>query len=173
MNWYVLQVSAGKEPDVCKELRRKGLQARTPRQRLQIRRRGQWREEERLLLPGYVFLGAVYSAAVYHIAAAVPGVIRWLGLDHGEPAALGPQDILRWDLEGRETLGPSHVLFYPGGVWSVLDGPLTAFPPNEIRMDRRQRRAWVHIRLGDKEWRVCFAVIPVDGAETLEALPAK
>lgn len=41
MNWYVLQVAGGKEPDVCAGLRRKGLQARTPKQRFQIRRRGQ------------------------------------------------------------------------------------------------------------------------------------
>lgn len=162
MNWYVLQVAGGKEPDVCAGLRRKGLQARTPKQRFQIRRRGQWQEEERLLLPGYVFVRADYTAAVYHLAAAVPGVIRWLGLDHGAPVALEPPDIVRWELEGREVLGPSRVLFYPGGVWNVLDGPLAAFAVDEIRMDRRQRRAWVTVRVGDGERHVCFAVTPVD-----------
>lgn len=162
MNWYVLQAATGRELDVCVGLRRKGLQVHVPKQRLQIRRRGQWREEERLLLPGYVFVCTDYSAAVFHLATAVPGVIRWLGLDRGEPAALGTQDILRWRLEDQEVLGPSRVLFYPGGVWSVLDGPLAAFAADEICMDRRQRRAWVTAHIGGGERRVCFAVTPVN-----------
>ena len=162
MNWYVLHTATGREPDVCEGLRRKGLQTRAPKQRMQIRRRGQWQEEERLLLPGYVFVCADYSATVFHLAMVVPGVIRWLGMDHGEPTALGVQDILRWNLEGQEVLGPSRVLFYPGGAWSVLDGPLAAFAADEIRMDRRQRRAWVTVHIGGGERRVCFAVTPVD-----------
>lgn len=52
MGWYVLQVMTGTERDACTALRRKGVQARAPAQRMNIRRRGQWREEECLLLPG-------------------------------------------------------------------------------------------------------------------------
>ena len=173
MNWYVLQVATGKEPDVCTGLRRKGLQVRAPKQRLQIRRRGRWQEEERLLLPGYVFVCADYTATVFHLAAAVPGVIRWLGLDHDVPVALETQDVVRWKLDGQEILGPSRVLFYPGGVWSVLDGPLSAFTADEIRMDRRQRRAWVTVRMGDGERRVCFAVAPVDHTGLVAAAQKK
>ena len=51
MKWYVLQVMTGSERDVCTALRRKGVQARAPAQRMEIRRRGQWQTEERLLLP--------------------------------------------------------------------------------------------------------------------------
>ena len=91
----------------------------------------------------------------------------------GEPAALGTQDILRWRLEDQEVLGPSRVLFYPGGVWSVLDGPLAAFAADEIRMDRRQRRAWATVRMGDGERRVCFAVAPVDHTGLVAAAQKK
>ena len=56
MGWYVLQVMTGTERDVCTALRRKGVQARAPAQRMEIRRWGQWQTEERLLLPGYVFV---------------------------------------------------------------------------------------------------------------------
>ena len=91
MKWYVLQVMTGSERDVCTALRRKGVQARAPAQRMEIRRRGQWQTEERLLLPGYVFVGAEYSAALFHVVSPVSGVIRWLGLHCGEPQALDTQ----------------------------------------------------------------------------------
>ncbi|MFR2590798.1 MAG: transcription termination/antitermination NusG family protein [Ruthenibacterium lactatiformans] len=99
MKWYVLQVMTGSERDVCTALRRKGVQARAPAQRMEIRRRGQWQTEDRLLLPGYVFVGADYNAALFHLVSPVPGVIRWLGLEHGEPQALDTREALRWRLD--------------------------------------------------------------------------
>ena len=162
MNWYVLQVLTGRERDVCEALRRKGVRARAPAQRMDIRRRGQWQTEERLLLPGYVFVGAEYTAALFHVVSPVSGVIRWLGLHCGEPQALDTRDVLRWRLDDGETLGLSRVMFFPGG-WHVLDGPLVEFTGDVIRMDRRQRRAYVVTSLGGRPQRVRFGVIPVDG----------
>ena len=162
MAWYVLQVMSGRERDVCEALRRKGVRARAPAQRMEIRRRGQWQTEERLLLPGYVFVGAGYSAVLFHIISPVPGVIRWLGLEHGEPQALETQEALRWRLDSTETLEPSRVLFRDG-TWYVLSGPLAAFANDVVRMDRRQRRAWVLTRLGDQRQRIRFGIVPVEG----------
>ena len=162
MGWYVLQVMTGTERDACTALRRKGVQARAPAQRMNIRRRGQWHEEECLLLPGYIFVGAEYTAALFHLVSPVPGVIRWLGLELGEPQALDTRDVLRWRLDDGETLGLSRVMFFPGG-WHVLDGPLAEFAGDVIRMDRRQRRAYVVTSLGGRPQRVRFGVIPVDG----------
>ena len=72
MGWYVLQVMTGTERDACTALRRKGVQARAPAQRMNIRRRGQWHEEECLLLPGYIFVGADYSAALFMLFPLSP-----------------------------------------------------------------------------------------------------
>ena len=163
MNWYVLQVMTGREREVCEALRRKGVKARAPAQRMEIRRRGQWQTEERLLLPGYVFVGADYSAALFHVVSPVYGVIRWLGLHCGEPQALDTQEALRWRLDSEETLEPSRVLFRADGTWHVLDGPLAAFEGCPVRMERRQRRAYVTAELGGVARRVRFGVIPVDG----------
>ena len=77
MNWYALQVLTGTERDVCTALRRKGVKARAPDQRMEIRRRGQWQTEDRLLLPGYVFVGADYNAALFHLVSPVPGGWGW------------------------------------------------------------------------------------------------
>ncbi len=119
-------------------------------------------EEEWLLLPGYIFVGAEYTAALFHLVSPVPGVIRWLGLERGEPQALDTRDVLRWRLDDGETLEPSRVMFFPGG-WHVLDGPLAAFAGGPVRMERRQRRAYVTAELGGVARRVRFGVIPVDG----------
>ena len=161
MKWYVLQVMTGSERDVCTALRRKGVQARAPAQRMEIRRRGQWQTEERLLLPGYVFVGVDYSAALFHVVSPVYGVIRWLGLHRGEPQALDAREALRWRLDSEETLKPSRVLFHEDGTWHVLDGPLAAFEGCPVRMERRQRRAYVTAELGGIARRVRFGVIPV------------
>ena len=161
MNWYVLQVMTGREREVCEALRRKGVKARAPAQRMEIRRRGQWQTEERLLLPGYVFVGVDYSAALFHVVSPVYGVIRWLGLHCGEPQALDAREALRWRLDSEETLKPSRVLFHEDGTWHVLDGPLAAFEGCPVRMERRQRRAYVTAELGGIARRVRFGVIPV------------
>ena len=161
MKWYVLQVMTGTERDVCTAARRKGVCARAPAQRMEIRRRGQWQTEERLLLPGYVFVGVDYSAALFHVVSPVYGVIRWLGLHCGEPQALDAREALRWRLDSEETLKPSRVLFHEDGTWHVLDGPLAAFEGCPVRMERRQRRAYVTAELGGIARRVRFGGIPV------------
>ena len=163
MGWYVLQVLTGTERDVCTALRRKGVCARAPAQRMEIRRRGRWQSEDQHLLPGYVFVGAEYTAALFHLVSPVSGVIRWLGLECGEPQALDTREALRWRLDSTETLEPSRVLFRADGTWHALDGPLAEFAGDVVRMDRRQRRAYVVTSLGGTPQRIRFGVIPVDG----------
>ena len=138
--WYVLQVMTGTEQEVCGKLRRTGVQARAPEQKMQIRRNGQCREETRLLIPGYVFVSAEYTPALYHRLVPIEGVIRWLGLEDGRPQALDANEALRWGLDTGEDIGLSTVAFFPGG-WRVLDGPLREFEQQIVQMDRRQRRA--------------------------------
>ncbi len=95
--------------------------------------------------------------------SSVPGVIRWLGMERGEPQALDTREALRWRLDSDETLEPSRVLFRADGTWHVLDGPLAEFAGDVVRMDRRQRRAYVVTRLGGTPQRIRFGVVPVDG----------
>ena len=163
MAWYVLQVLTGQERNVCEALRRKGVKASAPAQHIEIRRQGQWKSEERLLLPGYVLVGVEYSALLFHLVSPIAGVIRWLGMEHGEPQALDTREVLQWKLDRAETLEPSRVLFLPDGTWHVLDGPLQDFASDVMRMERRQRRALVCTRLGGSIQRIRFGITPVKG----------
>ena len=108
-------------------------------------------------------MGVDYSAALFHVVSPVYGVIRWLGLHCGEPQALDAREALRWRLDSEETLKPSRVLFHADGTWHVLDGPLAAFAGSQVRMERRQRRAYVPAEQGGVERRVRFGGIPMMG----------
>ena len=77
-----------------------------PAQRMDIRRRGQWQTEERLLLPGYVCRWE-YTALFMLFRL---GVIRWLGFLWRAVQALDTRETLRWRLDIEETLEPSRVL---------------------------------------------------------------
>ena len=81
----------------------------------------------------------------------------------GSVADRGPAAAAGWRLDSDETLEPSRVLFHADGTWHVLDGPLAAFAGCPVRMERRQRRAYVTAELGGVARRVRFGVIPVDG----------
>lgn len=155
--WYVLQVMTGTEQEVCGKLRRTGVQARAPEQKMQIRRNGQWREETRLLIPGYVFVSAEYTPALYHLLAPIAGVIRWLGLEDGRPQALSTNEVIRWGLDTGKDIGLSTVAFFPGGC-RVLDGPLREFEKQIVQMDRRQRRATVRTEILGHTRRLRFGI---------------
>lgn len=98
-------------------------------------------------LPGYIFVGAEYTAAPVPVVSPPC-----------RPTVVGPVWLKgnrrRWThgtlrLDDGETLGLSRVMFFPGG-WHVLDGPLAEFAGDVIRMDRRQRRAYVVTSLGGR-----------------------
>ena len=140
--------------------------ARAPAQRMEIRRRGQWQTEERLLLPGYVFVGVEYSGGA--VPSGFPCLRRhpvaWVS-SCGEPQALDTREALRWRLDSEETLEPSRVLFRADGTWHVLDGPsVSVCRLTWCVWSGRQRRAYVV----DGAWaaqpqRIRFGVVPVDG----------
>ena len=124
---------------------------------MQIRRNGQWREETRLLIPGYVFVSAEYTPTLYHLLAPIAGVVRWLGLEDGRPQALSTNEMVRWGLDTGKDIGLSTVAFFPGG-WRVLDGPLREFEKQIVQMDRRQRRATVRTEILGHTRRLRFGI---------------
>ena len=76
---YVLHVLGGKEEKIVRELTHKKITSIVPKELALIRKSGTWHEQERLLIPGYVFVQCEFNTDVYYIAKAVNGVIRFLG----------------------------------------------------------------------------------------------
>lgn len=84
--WYVLQVLTGQEEDVQQELERHGYETLLLREMRTIRQRGSWREQEYLLMPGYLFVRLELTDEAYYLLNGTAGVIRILSTG-GRPAA--------------------------------------------------------------------------------------
>lgn len=67
MKYFVLQVPTGREEHVRNGLREKCFAAEAPSKVVHLRNRGAWQEVQRVLFPGYVFVGLeTLSAEVWH-----------------------------------------------------------------------------------------------------------
>jgi transcriptional antiterminator NusG len=86
MSWYVLHVRTGREPEIKAELKRKGYAAAVPTELRTERQGGVWRERERIVIPGYVFLKICLTDQDYYRVRGIPNVIRFWG--SGRPEAL-------------------------------------------------------------------------------------
>lgn len=88
---YVIKVNSGKEFELRRELSKiSGVEPILPTNMVDIRRGGVWHTEEKILIPGYMFLRCRYSPNLYYKVKALPGVTGWLG--HGKPEALSESD---------------------------------------------------------------------------------
>lgn len=88
---YVISVMGGKEFELRRKLNQiSGIEAVLPTNMVDIRRGGMWHPEEKILIPGYIFIRCRYSTNMYYKIKNLPGVISWLG--HGKPEALTEDD---------------------------------------------------------------------------------
>lgn len=163
MSWYVAQVMTGTERDVCRELDRVGLHAWVPAELRPIHRRGQWIEQEYLLIPSYVFVEMTYNAALYHTVKGVPGVIRLLGMDRGSPEPLPDHELALLGLLQTDEgpVRPSTVVFDAYGTPRIVDGPLAGIPAEQIRLDRHARRATVTLQVLGQAKQVRLGIRPI------------
>ncbi|MEG2841843.1 MAG: transcription termination/antitermination NusG family protein [Ruthenibacterium sp.] len=169
MEWYVLQVMTGKERAVCTALKKAGFTARAPSEIITIRRGGKEVPEEKLLFPSYVCTLIDYSANIFHAINKLPNVIRFLGMEQGVPAHLGEDDC-DWIafLSGieDEPIPLSTVEFDSHGTPHILSGALLQFSSNHtIKIDRRQRRAKVTIRLLGEQRHITMGIVPTGNKE--------
>jgi transcriptional antiterminator NusG len=92
-------------------------------------RGGQKRKSERKFYPGYVLVQIEMSDEAWHLVKNVPGVIGFVGGKAGKPTPIPDKDaehILNRVKEGEEKPRPK-VLFEPGEVVRVIDGPFADF----------------------------------------------
>lgn len=145
MNWYVLQVLTGKEEEIARKLGQRGIESLVPKEHITLHKGGEWLNQTRLLLPGYVLIHTNYSPTCYYTFHAILGIIRILG-NMGKPVPLTSQEEAYW------TQGdwmPSRVHQDVDGGWDILDGPLLRVPDGQIiKISPRQHRARVQLTVG-------------------------
>lgn len=145
MKMYVISVMGGKEFDLRRELNKlSGTEAILPTNMVDIRKGGKWHTEEKILIPGYIFLRCRYNPALYYKVKNMTGVISWLG--GGKPEALTEAD-------------ESFVDFFANGGRPI---PVLTFDSPFVRkaiikrVDKHRRRITATMRIFDNVHTVTF-----------------
>jgi transcriptional antiterminator NusG len=136
--WYVVHAYSGFEMQVKRSLAervgRAGLDALfdeilVPTEEVVEMRSGQQRKSERKFFPGYVLVHMEMTDETWHLVKSVPKVMGFIGGTGDRPAPISNKEaesILLRVQEGSEKPRPK-VLFEPGEVVRVVDGPFNDF----------------------------------------------
>jgi len=138
LRWYVIHAYSNFEYQVKKSLedriRRAGLEDKfgdilVPTEEVVEMREGQKRRSERKFFPGYVLVQMDMDDETWHLVKDVPKVLGFIGGTSDRPAPITDKEanaILQRVQEGAEKPRPK-VLFEPGEVVRVIDGPFNDF----------------------------------------------
>lgn len=136
--WYVVHAYSGFENQVKRSLlervARAGMQDMfgdilVPTEEVVEMRAGQQRRSERKFFPGYVLVNMELTDETWHLVKDVPKVMGFIGGTGDRPAPITDREadaILQRVQEGAEKPRPK-VLFEPGEVVRVIDGPFNDF----------------------------------------------
>jgi len=136
--WYVVHAYSGFEQQVKRLLKerieRSGLSEYfgdilVPTEEVVEMREGQRRKSDRKFFPGYVLVQMEMNDDTWHLVRSVPKVMGFIGGTTDKPAPISDAEadaILQRVQEGTEKPRPK-VLFEPGEVVRVVDGPFNDF----------------------------------------------
>tara|TARA_A100001015_G_scaffold19351_1_gene22287 strand:+ start:1798 stop:2340 length:543 start_codon:yes stop_codon:yes gene_type:complete len=136
--WYVIHAYSGYENSVVRTLKERikvnGLEDQfdeiiVPTEEVVEMRGGQKRKSARKFFPGYVLVQMAMNDETWHLVRHVPRVLGFIGGTSEKPAAISDKEansILQRVEEG-ETVPKHKVLFEPGEVVRVIDGPFADF----------------------------------------------
>ncbi len=138
LRWYVVHAYSNFEHKVLEALQERikmrGLEHKfgevlVPTEEVVEMRDGQKRRSDRKFFPGYVLVQMEMDEETWHLVKEVPKVLGFIGGTPDKPAAITDREanvILRRVEEGAEKPKPK-VLFEPGEVVRVVDGPFNDF----------------------------------------------
>jgi len=136
--WYIVHAYSGKEQSVVAHLRERIRQhgfenmfgeIRVPTEEVVEMRGGQKRKSERKFFPGYVLVEMEMNDETWHFVRRTPGVLGFIGGKSDKPTPLKEKevnDILQRVQAGVDKPKPK-ILFEPGEVVRVIDGPFADF----------------------------------------------
>ena len=159
LQWYVIHAYSNFEYRVKKSLEeriaRAGLESKfgeilVPTEEVVEMREGQKRRSERKFFPGYVLVQMEMDDETWHMVKEVPKVLGFIGGTSDRPAPISEKEankILQRVQEGVDKPRPK-VLFEPGEVVRVIDGPFNDFNGvvEEVNYDKSKLRVAVQIR---------------------------
>ncbi len=158
MRWYVVHAYSGFESQVKRMLeeriRRHQMEDRfgeilVPTEEVVEMKEGQQRKSERKFFPGYVLVQMDMNDETWHLVKDTPKVMGFIGGTSDRPAPISDREadsILQRVQEGAEKPRPK-VLFEPGEVVRVIDGPFNDFNGvvEEVNYEKNRLRVAVLI----------------------------
>lgn len=136
--WYVVQAFSGYEARVQKALLERiklhNLEdyfgdILVPTEEVVEMKAGQKRRSERKFFPGYVLVKMAMTDETWHLVCKTPRVSGFIGGTSDKPAPISEQEaqkILQQVEQGADRPRPK-IIFEPGEVVRVVDGPFTDF----------------------------------------------
>ncbi len=162
MQWYVLQVLTGQEEDVQSALDALGHDTMLPREMRSIRQRGSWREQEYLLMPGYLFVCLELTDEVYYQLSGTAGVIRILSTG-GSPCPLEEHEVEWLRILDEQLCKPATIEMLDRHTYRVVDGALRSLERQITGIDRHRRRVRVMITIAGHAHRLSLSYRPIAG----------
>jgi transcriptional antiterminator NusG len=158
LRWYVVHAYSGFEDHVMRSLKerieRSGLQHKfgkilVPTEEVVEMRDGKKRKSDRKFFPGYVLVQMEMDDDTWHLVKECPKVLGFIGGTSDKPAPITDTEaeaILQRVEEGVDRPKPK-VLFEPGEVVRVTDGPFTDFNGvvEEVNFEKSRLRVSVLI----------------------------
>ena len=138
LKWYVVQAYSGHEQNVMRSLleriERSDLKAQfgdilVPTEEVVEMRDGKKRKSDRRFFPGYVLVQMEMNDATWHLVKEAPRVLGFIGGTTDKPVPISTAEansILQRVEDGIDKPRPK-ILFEPGEVVRVTDGPFTDF----------------------------------------------
>ncbi len=158
MRWYVVHAYSNFEHKVKTMLEERiklvGAEDKfgdilVPTEEVVEMREGQKRRSERKFYPGYVLVQMEMDEDTWHLVKSVPKVLGFIGGTSDKPAPISEKEamsILQRVQEGVDKPRPK-VLFEPGEVVRVIDGPFNDFNGvvEKVNYDKSKLRVAVQI----------------------------
>ena len=158
LRWYVVHAYSGFEDHVVRSLKeridRSGLQDKfgeilVPTEEVVEMRDGKKRKSDRKFFPGYVLVQMEMDDDTWHLVKDAPKVLGFIGGTSDRPAPITDAEadaILQRVEDGVDRPKPK-VLFEPGEVVRVTDGPFTDFNGvvEEVNFEKSRLRVSVLI----------------------------
>ena len=158
LRWYVVHAYSNYEHKVKTSLEERiklrGLEDKfgkilVPTEEVVEMRDGQKRRSERKFFPGYVLVQMTMDEEAWHLVKEVPKVLGFIGGSSDRPSPITDKEadsILQRVQEGVDKPRPK-VLFEPGEVVRVIDGPFNDFNGvvEEVNYEKSRLRVAVQI----------------------------
>ena len=151
-NWYVVQVTVGREEKIVHQIESNIpqellIRCFVPKYKFMKRYYGSWHIEEKITFPGYIFIKSDRIEDFFTKLKMTQAFTKMLGLNRGEIFPIYDEDVmflLKYDENDSLDISKGYIL---GGKTIITSGPLVGHEGIIRRIDRHKRLAFLEVEL--------------------------